>query len=1000
MPNAAENYAEWCGLSGLYLANLSHVDRYRVYGKALSPAGLTVAIVSDFLDDANPALDVDDWRTYRVYEFGPGKTERVERTVAALREIGASALAEAVGSSRSNSPFEALQSMWEGGAPDIDALAKSVNAFDMVASLRKSLGQVLPGRRGNPKPDDSESPSDARAQRTEDRKRVRELLEQFAQRHREALQADVDRHGDPRLEAGYTVERRMRELDAMRARWVSHQTQADAIETLTKIMEKLPKITQQKTEGKEKKAAQHLKQLLRLFREKSQELRRVAEADRSSQFLAFWPKLQGFEAQYADLVSPDVIGDAELRRAAEEIGDFSAESKRKATTLEWSSPRGLKCDWTTFDLTVDVIAKSKSAIRAGLQAVERLRAEFPRLQEEWRQQTLDSFRENYQGQMDESELEDYDLDDDGEPSDAGILRHVESGSLMLSTADPEGRGFTLTAYLSVEWDQEHGQELECEIDFDAGSQEAGAEFEPGDVTMTDSGTPLRAEDILRFESTFKIALPADYREFLLRYNGGVPSKNYLIRTRDGMEDNWRVARFLTLTGTLRAPFPPDSLEACLHLSNGTRISSHLLPIALLRKGTFDPINRSTTLAIILSGKRAGKIGLFDAEVMLEPLLETGDALEVALDEIVRNPVIAGANFPDLWKKLQSAPEFAIPEWLRCIRQDDVPAFLAWAAGGGDFAERLIEPGGEFQPTVVDLLAAEASGELLEAVVKQKVVRPKSLRDAWRHFLFMDVPRFRKLMPLLPKDQWYFVLGSPKVWDHPDLLDELAVTGVNLETAIDEEGGTALHRAVQLGRTDAVRWLLDHGADPKKADRYGRTALIYAESGQGNACLAMLEGRPEPTPTGTATPDAPGIAVLSAAAAALPAGITLRLQIEMTSPPVTRVEKVYYAEVGCHYRLTFEVNNGQVTFNDTRSPRQDYLHAKHWVDGLFAPILQWPKLTPLWETLSVQEFALGKALKSRKYVPAPRDDLISAARSALEQAFDSGEASARGIRVSK
>lgn len=168
MLNTAENYAEWCGLSGLYLANLSHVDRYRVYGKALSPAGLTVAIVSDFLDDANPALDVDDWRTYRVYEFGPGKTERVERTVAALREIGANGLAEAVGSSRSNSPFEALQSMWEGGAPDIDALAKSVNAFDMVASLRKSLGQMLPGRRGNPKPDDSESPSDAPAQQTED----------------------------------------------------------------------------------------------------------------------------------------------------------------------------------------------------------------------------------------------------------------------------------------------------------------------------------------------------------------------------------------------------------------------------------------------------------------------------------------------------------------------------------------------------------------------------------------------------------------------------------------------------------------------------------------------------------------------------------------------------------------------------------------------------------------------------------------------------------------
>jgi hypothetical protein len=997
MSDIARKYAEWCELSGLYLANLSQADRYKSYAKVLSPAGLTVAVVSEFLDDANPALDVNDWRTHRVHEIGADQIERVERTVSTLREIGAERLAQAVAASRSNSPFDAIQRMLAGGeVPDLANLAKSVNPLDLLGGLQKSLGKLLPGGGDQQAPDEGSTSLDTPRQKTEDRKQVEELLERFAQSHREELQADMDRHGDPRLEPGFTRERRQQELGALRDRWVSHRNQADAIEALTEVMKKLPKITSQKTAGKEKKADQQIQQLVRRYREKTKELRKVAEADRSKEHVAFLPKLAAFETEWADLLRPDVIGDAQLRRTAEGIGEFSAESKGKSTTLEWDSSESLKCDWTTFRLTVDVPAKSKPAMQAGLQAVERLRQQFPALQEDWRGQTLASFREIYQEQMGEEELEDYDLDDEGEPTDAGILRHVESGSLVLSTADPEGRSFSLSAYLAVEWDQEHGFELECDVDLN--DEVAGSEsvFTIGDITLTDLGSKLTDEGLQRFESTFKITLPGDYREFLLQFNGGVPSKPYLVHTRDGMQDNWHVVRFLSMSGTTTAPFPFDSLEGRLHRQDGSLLSSHLLPIARIRKGSFDPLNRSAVLAVILSGKKAGKVAVFDAEMMLEPLLGTGDSLEMALDELVRHPLVMAAGFSSLWSKLLPAPEIAAPNWLRAIRDNNVDAFLAWAAGGGKTSERLIEPGADFQPTVVDLLAAEASDELLGAVVQQKIVRPKALRESWRQFLFLDVPRFRRLMPHLAKDQWYHVLASPYVWDHPDLLEELIAAGVNLEAAIDDEGGTALHHAVQLGRKDAVRWLLEHGADPKKSDRYGRNALIYAESGPGQSCLALLEGRPEPAPTGQAAPDAPGVTVLSEATAALAPGLTLRLQIEMTSPPVTRIEKVYYAEVGCHYRLTFEVNNGQVTFNDTRSPRQDYLHGKSWVEALFAPIVQWPELTPLWETLAVQEFDLKKAIKSRQYDPTPRPDLLPAARSALEQAFDPREAAARGV----
>ncbi len=72
------------------------------------------------------------------------------------------------------------------------------------------------------------------------------------------------------------------------------------------------------------------------------------------------------------------------------------------------------------------------------------------------------------GQMDDDELEEYDLDDNGEPTDSGILRQVGGGSLVLSTADPEEAQLSLAAYLQVDWDQEHGLELECDVDLDNG----------------------------------------------------------------------------------------------------------------------------------------------------------------------------------------------------------------------------------------------------------------------------------------------------------------------------------------------------------------------------------------------------------------------------------------------------------------------------------------------------------------------------------------------------
>jgi hypothetical protein len=127
-------------------------------------------------------------------------------------------------------------------------------------------------------------------------------------------------------------------------------------------------------------------------------------------------------------------------------------------------------------------------------------------------------------------------------------------------------------------------------------------------------------------------------------------------------------------------------------------------------------------------------------------------------------------------------------------------------------------------------------------------------------------------------------------------------------------------------------------------------------------------------------------------------VSLDISIQIKSPPVTRIEKLYYEE--CHYLLSIDVNRDSLTLKDMATPRQDYLSVAEWPGILYAPILQWPELTPLWETLEVRELDWNKAVKKRGYVGPLREDLHDAARAALEQAFDSDEAAARGYRLKK
>ena len=74
---------------------------------------------------------------------------------------------------------------------------------------------------------------------------------------------------------------------------------------------------------------------------------------------------------------------------------------------------------------------------------------------------------------------------------------------------------------------------------------------------------------------------------------------------------------------------------------------------------------------------------------------------------------------------------------------------------------------------------------------------------------------------------------------------------------DKEGTSALHGAVQAGRTDLVRYLLEKGATPELIDANGKKPIDLLDIGAAGVGVGGARGRGGAPAPGAAGPNAAG-----------------------------------------------------------------------------------------------------------------------------------------------
>jgi SMI1-KNR4 cell-wall len=608
----AADYSDWCRFAGLYLDNISHADRYRTYQQKISSAGLVTKIVFDFLDSNPGGIDLQVWRNSYVYEMGSTAAVRIEQTAVALEALGAPRIAAKMRTLRDTSLGGMLRE--SAGNPELlQEFMKKADAAKLMEEFRANVGRAMPhlaAEAGLPVPEKKPVPP---AEDIESWEQIEHLLGVYVQAHEQTLRADIAKYGDVRAEPGFDPDQRLAELDRLRRAQYDREAQKEDVHKMDELMERIDKHLAQNPNIKPGKIASLRRKFLGCYRKYS---RRPADEllPDTQQCLQ---KAERFQAKYAAVFRPPPIDDEALLKRLAVLGTYEVDMDNKRVSLSWESPAGLASDWTVYSLAMHYRVDDKRSLRALLDACDRLQKRFAQHQFELRQEILEHFEmqradiERFQG------FDDYVLGDDGKPSEESILRHAGGGKILLSLAGDDDAAI-IQVFFGVDWDEEHLLELSLtdEPDREPASEPAAA----ANVRFYDAGPPISMDVIAKFEKEHDVKLPADYRQFLLRQNGGRPEPNHLKVKLDGGTTPVYVECLYCVDVDQKQQ---NSLGDAIDLHRANDLPAAYAPIGRVRIANPGGSPMRTDLLIALSGRKQGKILLaLPVEMLLSGLEES------------------------------------------------------------------------------------------------------------------------------------------------------------------------------------------------------------------------------------------------------------------------------------------------------------------------------------------------------------------------------------------
>lgn len=123
------------------------------------------------------------------------------------------------------------------------------------------------------------------------------------------------------------------------------------------------------------------------------------------------------------------------------------------------------------------------------------------------------------------------------------------------------------------------------------------------MMIEESRTPLTLEKLDEVQQRLQLEFPAEYREFLLKYNGGKPTPNtFTFTDHSGKQSDSLVHYFLAIYGN----HIDDLAVEYSDLLSDERILPHLVPIAN------DPFGNLIVLSV--GGEDQGKVYFWDHEI--------------------------------------------------------------------------------------------------------------------------------------------------------------------------------------------------------------------------------------------------------------------------------------------------------------------------------------------------------------------------------------------------